>query len=299
MKECTLVILAAGKGERYEGAKQIEAIGPNNEYLMEYSIYDAIRVGFSRVVFIIRKEHEKRFQEKFIELEKLVEIEYVIQTVDELPEGYAASLYRTKPWGTGQAIYAARNAIKGPFAVINADDYYGRDAFEVMMEFLQNNESRDHYLTIGYKVKNTLSENGTVKRGICKINLGVLEEIVESIVGIVNGDIFASPLSTSKPFKITDDDYASVNFFGFTPYFLRITEDDFPKFLDENLTDLEAEYLITDLITNQIKEGKATMYVKDTTSKWLGMTYKEDKENLKENVNKFIEEGRYPRNLWE
>ena len=300
MPEYTLLIMAAGMGSRFGGLKQIEPVGPNGEFIIDYSIYDAIKAGFNKVIFVIKKEHEQIFKETIgSRIEGKIKVEYAFQELDDLPDGYQKPSNRIKQWGTGQTIYSARELIKSSFAVINADDFYGYEAYEILMDFLKNNESRNHYLAVGYKVKNTLSENGSVKRGIARVKNGILEEIIESKVSLENDEIIARPLDGTKAFKIENDDLATVNLFGLTTNFLRNIQLKFPEFLDEHINDLETEYLVANIITDEINDGSATVYVKSTPSKWHGVTYKEDKESVVNAINNYINEGKYPKNLWE
>lgn len=300
MQEYTLVVMAAGMGSRFGGLKQIEPIGPNGEFIIDYSIYDAIKAGFNKIVFVIRKENEQIFKQTIGQrIEGKVNVEYAYQELDDLPEGYTCSKERKKPWGTGQAIYSARNVIKSAFAVINADDFYGYEAYEILLNFLKNNQNRNHYLAVTYKVANTLSENGSVKRGIAKVSSGILNQIIESKVGEENDKIIAHPLDGSNPFEITDDDTATVNLFGFSINFLKEVEQKFPEFLDKNINKLDAEYLMPDIITKQIENETATVFVQTTEDKWHGVTYKEDKTSVVTAINNYIAEGKYPKNLWE
>ena len=300
MDEYTLVILAAGLGSRFGGLKQTTPVGPNGEFVIDYSIYDAIKAGFNKVVLIIRKEHEDFFRQTIgSRIKDKIEIVYAFQDVNDVPEGYEIPKQRVRPWGTGHAIYAARELIKGPFAIINADDFYGFEAFELLMDFLKNNEMRNHYLTVCYKVKNTLSVNGAVKRGIVYTKNGILENIVESSIDFENDYVVAKPLDGSPSFKVDDETLTSVNLFGFTPNFMRTVLNGFTLFLDNNINDLDAEYLIPEIINDEIKNGDASVYVKTTSSKWYGFTYKEDKDLVVQAVNNYITEGRYPKNLWD
>lgn len=300
VQEYTLVVMAGGLGSRFGGLKQIEPVGPNGEFIIDYSIYDAIKAGFTKVIFIIKRENEKVFRETIGKrLEDKVTVEYAFQDVNDLPEGYVCPNGRTKPWGTGHAIYAARDLIRGPFAVINADDFYGYEAYEILIDFLENNTSKNHYLAVTYSVNNTLSENGSVKRGVAKISNGILTSITESKIGEENERIVARPLDGSDAFFITDDDQATVNLFGFTINFLREVENKFPQFLDANINSLDAEYLMPEIVTKQIEDGSATVYVKGTVNKWHGVTYKEDKASVVKAINNYIAEGKYPKDLWE
>ena len=299
MQDYTLVVLAAGLGSRFGGLKQIEPIGPNGEFIIDYSIYDAIQAGFTKVVFVIKKENEQIFKETIdMRLNGKIKIEYAFQSLDDLPEGYSCPKERTKPWGTGHALYSARHLINGPFAVINADDLYGPEAYQVLMDFLKNNKEFNHYVSIGYAVENTLSAFGTVKRGINKTENGILKEIIESQVGKQNGVIVAKPLDGRPAFTISDQDTASVNMFGFTEKFMEATINRFSEFLNNHIDDLNAEYLMTnDIISKEINDNKAIMYVKKTTAKWGGVTYKEDKENVVKQINDHIKDGTYPTKL--
>ena len=299
MTEYTLIIMAAGLSERFGSLKQIAPVGPNGEFIIDYSIYDAIKAGFNRVIFVIKKEHEVLFKETIgNRIAGKIKVEYVFQELNDLPEGYQAPINRTKPWGTGGAIYSARELLKSSFAVINADDFYGLEAYEIIMDFLKNNESRNHYLAVGYKVKNTLSENGTVKRGIAHVKNGIIEEIIESQVGFENGDIIARPLDERPAFKITDDDVATVNMFGFTTNFLKAVQSKFSAFLDSHLDDPKAEYMIPNISNEEIAGKLATVYIKNTSSKWYGVTYESDKSTVVNAINTYIAEGKYPKDLW-
>lgn len=298
MQEYTLVVMAAGLGSRFQSAKQITPIDSNEQFIIDYSVYDAIKAGFKKVIFVISQKHEEYFKETIGKrINDKIEVEYVIQKLNDLPEGYIAK-GRTKPWGTGHAIYAAKDHIKGPFAVINADDFYGYEAFEILMDFLKNNQAKNCYLTVCYKVKNTISEYGDVTRGVAKVKNGVLEDIKESVVTFEDGKITATPLDKTKSFKITDDDLTSVNMFGFTTNFIRNIEPHFSKFLDQNINDSNIEFLLPNIVKEEIQNGEATVYVKTSPSKWYGMTYKEDKETLMKVIQTYIADGKYPKDLW-
>ena len=299
MEEYTLLVMAAGSGSRFGGPKQIEPIGPGGEFIIDYSIYDAIKAGFNRVIFVIKEEQEQTFKETIGKrLEGKVKVEYAFQQLNDLPENYEVPKERTKPWGTAHAIYSARDMIKGPFAVINADDFYGYNAYEILIDFIKNNKDRTHYLAVCYKVVNTLSKNGSVKRGIVTAENGVLEKITESKVEVKNNTMVAYPLDGSRAFKLEEDALATVNLFGFTVNYMKAIEEQFPKFLDENINNLDAEYLVPDIISKQITDNTATVYIKDTTAKWHGVTYKEDKDDLVNAVNFYIQKEQYPRYLW-
>lgn len=296
----TLLIMAAGMGSRFGGLKQIEPFGPNGEFLIDYSIYDAIRAGFTKVVFIIKEENYEIFKETIGKrVEDKIPVEYVFQKLEDLPEGYTCPRERVKPWGTAHAILSAKNNIFEPFAIINADDFYGYDAFRVVSEFLRSRQEENMYAVVGYQVKNTLTENGAVKRGVCKLDNNYLQEIIESNVIEENGIITATPLDESNSFIIDSNTCVSMNMLGFNPTLFPYIEKHFPEFLENNKDNmLKCEYLIPDILTMATKEGYAKTKVLPTTAKWEGVTYKEDKEGVVKAIQKLTEEGVYPQNLW-
>lgn len=296
----TLLIMAAGMGSRFGGLKQIEPFGPNGEFLIDYSIYDAIHAGFTKVVFIIKEENFEIFKKTIGKrVEDKIPVEYVFQKLDNLPDGYTCPEERVKPWGTAHAILSAKNNIFEPFAIINADDFYGYDAFRVASEFLRNKQEENTYTVVGYQVKNTLTENGSVKRGVCKIKNDYLEEIIESSVIEENGTITASPLDGTASFTISSDTCVSMNMLGFNPSIFPYIEKHFSMFLDKNKDNiLTCEYLIPDVLTMSIKEDYAKVKVIPTIAKWEGVTYKEDKDGVVKAIQKLIENGEYPQNLW-
>lgn len=298
-KNLTLLIMAAGMGSRFGGLKQIEPVGPNDEFLIDYSVYDAIKAGFNKVVFVIKKENYELFKETIGKrVEDKIKTEYAFQDMNNLPDGYTKPLEREKPWGTAHAILCAKDLINEPFAIINADDFYGRDAYYVVSRFLKNNVKDNNYCLIGYKVQNTLTENGSVKRGICKLDRGMLVELIESNVEIKDGHILATPLDGRNPFIVSDDTYVSMNMLGFTKEIFKNIEDNFPKFLDEHINDLKSEYLIPDVLEKLTLEGKIITNVIPTSSKWMGITYKEDKEEVVKSLKLSIDNGDYPNRLW-
>lgn len=292
----TLVVLAAGKATRFGRLKQVEPIGPNNHVLLEYSVYDAIKAGFNRVVFIVSDESKMGIELIGKKISSKVSVEYCVQRTDDLPEGYVFN--REKPWGTAHALYCARELIKGSFAVINADDYYGASAYEMLISFLKNNQNNNNYLAIGYKIRNTLSKHGTVKRGVARYEKGILLDIIESEIVSDNGKIMAHPLDGSSCFEITDDDLATVNLFAFTPSFLKTIVLGFPLFLDNYKDDLSSEYLIPDVLDKQINEGGITVYINSCDERWLGLTYEADKDDLIITLKNYVKEGKYPTDLW-
>lgn len=297
----TLVIMAAGMGSRYGGLKQIDAVGPNGEFIIDYSVYDAIKAGFNKVVFIIKRENEEVFKETIGKrVDKHIEVEYVFQDLEDLPLGIEIPEGRVKPWGTTHAILACRNVVKENFAIINADDFYGLDAYETMSEFLKNLDEDSYNIgLVGYKVENTLTENGSVKRGICEVDGKYLTKLVESNVSKENGVITASPLDGTKPFVIESDTLVSMNMLGFTPKIFELLESDFKEYLEDNKDNLEkCERLIPDTVYKYIKQDKVKVQVMDTTSVWYGVTYKEDRPMIISSIGKMLDEGVYPADLW-
>ncbi|MBR5370022.1 MAG: nucleotidyltransferase [Bacilli bacterium] len=304
-KDLTLVILAGGMGSRFGGLKQIEPMGPNGEFIIDYSIYDAIKAGFNKVVFLIKEENFQIFKETIgTRVEPHINVEYAFQKMDNAPIFYDELKGREKPLGTAHAILCCNEKVNEPFMIINADDFYGRDAFIKGAEFLKSiKEEMPHkYGMVGYLVKNTITENGTVKRGVCEVKDNYLTNIVESKVGRVeDGSILAEPLDESiESFTVRDDQTVSMNMLLFdTSIFTRIN-DGFIPFLEENKDNLEkCEYLIPDVLFDSINEGFATCEVIPTTSTWYGVTYKEDAPAVRESIKKLVDNGEYPNNLWE
>lgn len=295
----TLLVMAAGMGSRFGGLKQIEPMGPNGEFLIDYSIYDAKLAGFTKVVFIIKEENYNLFKETVGKrVESHIETEYVFQDASNLEEAYPALKERVKPLGTGHAILCAKDKIDTPFAIINADDFYGRDAYFVASKYLDTIDD-EHYAVVGYSVSKTLSPNGAAKRGICKEENGELVDLIESSVERVNGEIVASPLNGSEPFKVTEDTLVSMNLLLFTPQIFEVLEKKLTVFLEENKEDLsKCEFLIPDVIRTAMNEKAVTVDLLKTDSVWHGVTYREDKEEVVTAINKLIEEKVYPNKLW-
>ena len=294
----TLVIMAAGMGSRFGGLKQIEPVGPNGEFIIDYSIFDAVRAGFDKVVFIIKEENYEIFKETIgSRVEKQIKVEYAFQRQTDIPSGYDIG-DRTKPWGTSHAILSCKDKVKGNFLVLNADDFYGKDSFMQASKFF-NEKHDDEYAIIGYKIKNTLTENGAVKRGVCEEKDGYLTKLIESSVEDKDGHIIASPLDGSESFEIDKNDPVSMNMFCFRDNIFKYLEDNLKAFFEKNKNDLsKCEYLIPDSVYNMIKEGLVKVEVIPTTAKWQGITYKEDKERLVNDIKELIEKGEYPNNLW-
>jgi len=299
MKKPVLVIMAAGMGSRFGGLKQIEPIGPNNEFITDYSIYDAKRAGVNKVVFIIKKENLEIFENTIGKrIAESIPVEYVFQsdTLEVNGEKYK----REKPWGTAHAILSAKDNIHENFIVINSDDFYGKEAYQVATGFFDSDRKQNEFALVGYKVANTLTENGSVKRGVCETEANYLKTVVESKVERENGKIIARPLSGEEPFETSENTLVSMNLFLLNPYIFTLIEKKLEDFINTNKDNLEtAEYLIPDLIQTAIDEGKITMEVLETSAKWEGVTYKEDKESVVQAIQKMIKEGEYPEYLWQ
>ncbi len=298
-KELTLVILAAGMGSRFGGLKQVEPIGPNGEFIIDYSIYDAIRAGFTKVVFIIKKENYDLFRETVgARIENKIKVEYAFQDINDVPNVVEIPEDRVKPWGTGHAVLSAKNVVNENFVMINSDDFYGKDAYLKIKEFFDNSNDQDCYSMVAFRVSNTIISNGSVKRGVCESESGYLTNIIESSIERVNDKIIASPLDGRDSFEVEENALVSMNFFGFTPRMFKTLEDGISEFLIKNKNDLsKCEYLIPDVVFNEIHNGKKVK-VLESTDKWLGVTYKEDKEFVVRELNKLIEKGEYPYDLW-
>lgn len=300
----TLLLLAAGMGSRYGGLKQLDGLGPNGETIMDYSIYDAIKAGFGKIVFVIRKDFEDDFRQKVLsKYEGHIPAEVCFQAMDKLPEGFTVPEGRQKPWGTNHAVMMAKGLIHEPFCVINCDDFYNRDAYMVMGKFLSElpEGSKNRYSMVGFRVGNTLSENGTVARGICsKDNEGHLTEVVERTeIMRVDGEVCYKD-EEGKWVAVEDNTPVSMNMWGFTPDYFEYSDEYFKEFLSDakNMENLKAEFFIPLVVNNLIHEGTATVKVLDTTSKWFGVTYAADRQATVDRIQKLIEEGVYPNRLF-
>ena len=303
-KDITLVILAAGMGSRFGGLKQITPLGPNEEFIIDYSVYDAIKAGFTKIVFLIKEETFDIFKETIgARVEPHINVEYCFQKNDNLPAGYEQLKDRVKPLGTAHAILCCKEKVHEPFMIINDDDFYGRDAFEKGAEFLKNvsEEKPYKYGLIGYLVKNILSENGPAKRGICQVENNNLVGLIETNAGrIEDGRIIATPLDESKPaFEVSEEDTVSMNMLLFTPSIFEYIEDHFKEFLDRSNNLEKFEYLIPDVLFQTIEDGYATCKVIPTTATWYGVTYKEDADGVKKALKDMMENGEYPKHLWD
>lgn len=296
----TLLILAAGMASRYGSMKQVDGFGPNGETIIDYSIHDAIRAGFGKVSFIIREEFQDSFKAIFEpKLQGRIETDYVFQSYDLTPFGINKTIERQKPWGTGHAVLAARNQINEPFCVINADDFYGYDAFEKMAAFLNNEVRDDYYALMGYEVDKTLSDYGSVSRGICKVNAsGNLQEINERTKVYKKDGVIVYEDDNGVTTPLDDDARASMNFWGFTPAIFKQSEEMFKRFVEANENNPKAEFFIPLMAEELVKTGEAQFKVIPTSSKWFGVTYKEDKPIVQQSLAELVANGTYPENLW-
>ena len=297
----TLLVLAAGMGSRYGSLKQVDSIGPSGEAIIDYSIYDAIKAGFGKVVFVIRKDIEDTFKEVFgNKFSEKIPVEYVYQELDNLPEGVSVPEERVKPWGTGHAVLVAASAIKEPFAVINADDFYGSSSFQMLSDFLSPLSSEDTtHCMIGYQLDNTLSDFGYVSRGVCEISpekllLGVTER---THIQHKEGKIVFKE-GEEQWTQIEGDTIVSMNMLGFGPAVFEQYSAYFKEFIQKNIQELKAEFYIPTVVNRLVEEGKGTVEVLASKEKWFGVTYKEDKEIAKDKVRVLIEKGVYPADLW-
>ena len=299
----TLVIMAAGMGSRFGGLKQVEPVGPNGEFILDYSVYDAIKAGYTKVVFIIKEENYDLFRKTVGKrIEDKIDVEYAFQKLEDVPSFVSIPKERVKPWGTSHAILSAKNFVNEPFTVINADDFYGFEPYEKLSNFFKENKNDDEYAMIGYRASNTMSKNGSVKRGVCKKDSNnYLVNLTESSLEYIGDKIIATPLDdTIEKFEIDKDNLVSMNIWGFRPNIFSYLEDEMNEFFKKHTNDLDkCEFLIPDSVFKRIKEEKIKVNVLDTSEKWYGVTYKEDKKDLTDAINKLIEEGKYPKNLWD
>lgn len=299
MKKPSLLILAAGMGSRYGGLKQLDSFGPNGETIIDYSIYDAIFAGFEKIVFIIRKSFEQEFRARMEERwRNKIEMDYVYQELTDLPEGYICPEEREKPWGTGHALWSARDAIREPFGVINADDYYGREAIQVLYHFLLENQGKKDFAVVAYELKNTLSEHGAVNRGVCKAdNAGQLIQVEEwrGIARNEKGQICAKSENGFQFFE--ENTLVSMNMWAFQDSYFAWAEDYFKIFLSRRIEESGSEFYIPELIQDLIERNELTVSILSSPSHWFGVTYKEDKPFVQAEFEKMIQSNFYPKNL--
>ena len=300
MKKYTLVILAAGMGSRYGGTKQLDAVSANGETIMEFSLFDAVKAGFTKVVFIVRKDILEEVKNEFgAKLEGKVAVEYVIQETAKVPEKYSNNK-RVKPWGTGHALLVAKEVIKENFCVINADDFYGYDAFDSILTFLKNtDETTNNYAMVGYPIYNTLSDNGSVSRGETFVDENNnLHKIIERTSITKQDDKIVYKTEEGVEAEISKETLVSMNFWGFTPAFLDFLESEFNSFLEENSQELKTEFFLPFVVDNLIQNKQADVQVIGTDALWMGVTYKEDKEIVVDKVKELVDTDIYPAKLW-
>ncbi len=306
MKQPTLIVMAAGMGSRYGGLKQIDRITSTGETIMDFSLYDAMMAGFNKVVFVIKEENQELFKELIEERAgKHMEVVYAFQKLDDLPEGYRVPEKREKPWGTAHAIYACRNHINGPFAVINADDYYGPNGFQLMYDFLAQDREQEpgRFAMISYELRNTITEHGHVSRGVCTVKEdNQLEHIVErtKIMNRQGKICYTEDSEEKKWIPLAPDTRVSMNFFGYTAMMMEELENRFPQFLDIQIekNPLKSEYMIPQVTGALLEEKKATVTLLDSQDCWYGVTYKEDREKVASALQSLKDKGLYPEKLW-
>ena len=292
----TLVIMAAGIGSRYGGLKQIDPVGPSGEIVLDYSVYDAIQAGFGKVVFIIRPDIEEAFKEVVgHKLDGRIKVEYVFQSLDKLPAGFSVPAGRTKPWGTGQAVLVAKPVVHEPFAVINADDFYGRQSFRIVADQLRNVDvNRTDFCMAGFYIKNTLSEHGGVARGYCDVLNGKLQHIVERY----NIERKPDGVIRYDGGEMADNDMVSMNTWGFTPRLFDFLERGFEDFLARKGSEPKSEFFLLEVVDGMIQRGIAQVDVLPTNEKWMGVTYADDKPQVTAGIRALVNAGVYPENLW-
>ncbi|MEA1886736.1 MAG: sugar phosphate nucleotidyltransferase [Bacteroidota bacterium] len=296
----SLLVLAAGIGSRYGGDKQLDRVGPAGQTIIDYSIYDAVRAGFGKIIFVIRRDIEEQFRSSFMKpLEGKVDIDYVFQDLDNLPKGYKPSPQREKPWGTSHAILVAKDKINEPFGVINSDDYYGVDSFKILHDFLVNNKDENTYCIVGYKMSNTLSDHGHVNRGVCKVDEeGNLLHIVETHKIEKRPEGIFAPAPKQREVEFTGDEIASMNLFGFKPSCFRYLEEEFINFIERSADDPKAELDIPTSLDVYVKKGVINIKVLMTNERWFGVTYREDRPVVVSSLQDMVDRGVYPEKLW-
>lgn len=296
----TLVILAAGMGSRYGGLKQLDKLGPSGETILEYSIYDAIQAGFDKVVFIIRPDFAEEFKAQIGDpVSRFVEVGYVYQTMDKLPEGFQPPADRTKPWGTGHALLVSEPEVDAPFAILNADDFYGREAFVTLASFLEQLNPEDStYAMVGYRLENTLSDHGTVSRGECEVDDSSYLIRVTERTAIARTDDGIFYEDEGQKVELAPQTPVSMNFWGFTPKLFEQGTEFFREFLTSRGSEMKSEFYIPTMVTRGLEEQSLTLKVLDSDAKWFGVTYREDKELAVSRFAELVEQGVYPENLW-
>ena len=300
--EPTLVIMAAGMGSRFGGLKQMTPVDGEGCFIIDYSLYDAYRAGFRRVAFIIKKELEEAFRQTVgHRMERFFEVHYIYQELTRLPEGYAVPEGRQKPWGTAHAVACCRGVVDAPFAAINADDFYGRGAFEAVYRFLKENTDENAYCMAGYRLRNTLTENGSVARGVCEVENGLLTGVTERTKIFKRGENAAFTEDGETFTELSGDALVSMNFWGFTPHFLDVIWDRFPAFLDGGLREnpMKCEFYLPSVVNSELQDGRATVCLLPCDEVWHGVTYKEDLESVVSALAALHREGVYPPRLWE
>ncbi|MDR2887163.1 MAG: NTP transferase domain-containing protein [Bacteroidales bacterium] len=297
----SLLVLAAGMGSRYGGNKQLDEVGPSGETIIDYSIYDAIRAGFGKIVFIIRRDIEQQVRERFVQkLQGKIEVDYVFQELQNLPEGSKVNIDRSKPWGTSHAILVARNKISEPFGVINADDFYGAESFRILYDFLASDENDTNYCIVGYSMKNTLSDHGNVNRGVCRVDAeGFLTDIAETreIEKLPSGGAQA-PDGEGRMIKFTGNEVVSMNLWGFKPSCFDFLDREFRHFIATKGMELKSELDIPTSVDRFVKTGEITIKILMSAERWFGVTYREDKPFVVESVGNMIAKGVYPPKIY-
>ena len=293
MNNITLLIMAAGMGSRYGGLKQLDAVGPSGETIIDYSVYDAIEAGFNKVVFIIRKDFEQEFKSRITDkYEGKIQVEFSFQDLNDLPDGFECPNSREKPWGTGHAILSARDLIREPFVAINGDDYYGRESFKVVADYYNN--GANNFSMVAFQLDKTLSIFGGVTRGLCTVMDNKLETVIETS----NLQKMSEGVSSDRDIKLSGNEQVSMNVWGFTPILFEYLQEKFIEFLNESGSELKSEYLIPSVVNELIQDGKENVHVLLSGATWFGVTYKEDKPFVESEILKLIRNGEYPENLF-
>ena len=293
MNNITLLIMAAGMGSRYGGLKQLDAIGPSGETIIDYSVYDAIKAGFTKVVFIIRKDFEQEFKSKITDkYEGQIQVEFAFQDLNDLPDEFTCPEGREKPWGTGHAILSARNVINEPFIAINGDDFYGRESFKVVADYYR--KGANSFSMVAFKLDKTLSSFGGVTRGLCTVN----DEKLNTVIETADLEKTDYGVSSNRDIELDGSEPVSMNVWGFTPILFKYLEEKFVEFLSENGTEIKSEYLIPSVVNELIQSGQETVHVLRSGATWFGVTYKEDKPFVEGEIEKLVNKGEYPGKLF-